>query len=102
MCKPNKILEETKIDLRSVTVKEEYFQIEETIKTNEAKKKNKKRLLHQPTFKKFNSLKYKLETTREETLRPTKEPTAFTKSYANAVSRANNVTPKWKMNRKQS
>ena len=34
-------IRETKIDLRSVTVKEEYFQIEETIKTNEAKKNNK-------------------------------------------------------------
>ena len=41
--------------------------------------------------KKFNSLKYKPETTREEILQLIKEPTAFKKSYANAVSRANNV-----------
>ena len=54
-------------------------------------------------FKKFNSLKYKPETTREETLQPTKEPTIeiicrnhmqikkSKKSYANAVSGANNL-----------
>ena len=81
-------IRETETDLKSVTAKEEYFQIEETIKTNEAKTK---RLLHQCKFKKLNSLKYKPETTREETLQPTKEPTAFKKSYANAVSGANNV-----------
>ena len=76
-------IRETETDLKSVTEKEEYFQIEETIKTNETKTK---RLLHQCKFKKFNSLKYK-----EEILQRTKEPTAFKKSYANAVSGANNV-----------
>ena len=81
-------IRETETNLKSVTVKEEYFQIEETIKTSEAKTK---RLLHQRKFKKFNSLKYKPETTREEAPQPTKEPTAFKKSYANAVSGANNV-----------
>ena len=79
---------ETETDLESITAKEEYFQIEETIKANEVKTK---RLLHQRKFKKFNSLKYKRETTREETLQPIKEPTAFKKSYANAVSSAKNV-----------
>ena len=42
-------------------------------------------------FKKFNSLKYNPETRREETLQPNKEPTIFKKSYANAVSGANNL-----------
>ena len=37
-------IRETETDLKSVTAKEEYFQIEETIKTNEAKTKH---LLHQ-------------------------------------------------------
>ena len=37
-------IRETETDLKSVTAKQEYFQIEETIKTNEAKTK---RLLHQ-------------------------------------------------------
>ena len=41
--------------------------------------------------KKLNSLKYKPETTREETMQSTKEPPAFKKSYPNAVSDANNV-----------
>ena len=65
-----KNIRETKTDLKSVTAKEEYFQIQETIKTNEAKTK---RLLHQRKFKMFKSLKYKPETTREETVQPTKE-----------------------------
>ena len=43
---------ETDTNLKSVTAKEEYFQIEETIKTNEAKTKP---LLHQRKFKEFNS-----------------------------------------------
>ena len=58
-------IRETETDLKSVTAKEEHFQIEETIKINEAKAK---RLLHQRKFKKFNSLKYKPETTRQETI----------------------------------
>ena len=58
-------IRETETDLKSVTAKEEHFQIEETIKTNEAKAK---RLLHQRKFKKFNSLKYKPETIRQETI----------------------------------
>ena len=81
-------IRETETNLKSVTVKEKYFQIEETIKTTEAKTKC---LLHQCKFKKLNSLKYKPETTREETLQPTKEPTAFKKPYANAVTGANNI-----------
>ena len=79
-------IRETETYLKSVTATKKYFQIEETIKKNEAKIK---RFVHQRKFKKFNSLKYKPETTREETLQPTKEPTAFQKSYANAVSGAN-------------
>ena len=43
---------ETGTNLKSVTAKEEYFQIEETTKTNEAKTK---RLLHQRKFKEFKS-----------------------------------------------
>ena len=39
----------------------------------------------------FNTLNYKPETTREETLQPPQEPTAFKKPYANAVSGAINV-----------
>ena len=58
-------IRETETDLKSVTAKEEHFQIEETIKTNEAKAK---RLLHQRKFEKFNSLKYKPETIRQETI----------------------------------
>ena len=58
-------IRETETDLKSVTAKEEHFQIEETIKTNGAKAKH---LLHQRKFKKFNSLKYKPETTRQETI----------------------------------
>ena len=80
-------IRETETYLKSVTATKKYFQIEETIKTNETKTK---RFVHQRKFKKFNSLKYKPETTREETLQSTKEPTAFQKSYANAVSGANN------------
>ena len=79
---------ETESDLKSVTIKAEYCQIEETIKTNEAKTKC---VLHQHQCKIFNSLKCKPETTKEETLQPTEEPTAFKKSYANAVSGTNNV-----------
>ena len=55
---------ETETDRKSVTAKEEYFQIVETIKNNEAKAK---RFLHQRKCKKFDSPKYKPETTREET-----------------------------------
>ena len=43
------------------------------------------------SLKNLNSLKYKPETTREEKLQPTKEPTAFKKSCTNGVSGANNV-----------
>ena len=59
---------ETETDLENVIAKEEYFQAEETINTNEAKTKC---LLHQRKFKKFKRLKYKRETTREKTLQPT-------------------------------
>ena len=45
-------IRETETDLKSVTAKEKCFQVEETIKTNEAKTK---RLLHQNKFKKVNS-----------------------------------------------
>ena len=83
-----KNIKEIDTDLKSVIAKEEYFQIEETIKTNEAKIK---RLLCQRKFKKFNHLKNKTKTTREETVQPTKEPTAFKKSYTNAVSSVSNV-----------
>ena len=81
-------IRETETDLKNVTAKEEYFHILETIKTNDAKTK---RPLHLRKLKKLNSLKYKPETTREETMQPTKEPPAFKKSYPNAVSDANNV-----------
>ena len=45
-------IRQTETNLKNVTAKEEYFQIEEPIKTYEAKTK---RLLHQHKFKKFNS-----------------------------------------------
>ena len=54
-------IRESETDLKSVTAKEEYFQIQETIKTNEVKTK---RLLNQCKFKKFNNIKYKPETKR--------------------------------------
>ena len=76
-------MRETKADMKSVTAKEEYFQIEEIIKTIEAKIKH---LLHQHKVKKNNSLKNKPEKTREETLQPTKEPTAFKKLFTNAIA----------------
>ena len=81
-------IRETGANLKNITAKEEYFQIEEPIKTNEAKTK---RSLLQRKLKKFNSLKYKPETSREEILQQTKEPTAFKKSYGNAVSSAKNI-----------
>ena len=81
-------IRETETYLKSVTATKKYFQIEETIKKNEAKIK---RFVHQRKFKKFNSLKYKPETTREETLQPTKEPTVFKKPNANAVIGTNNI-----------
>ena len=63
----DKTIAQTKQNIREtetgIKAKEEYFQIEETIKANEAKTK---RLLNQCKFKKLNSLKYKPETTREK------------------------------------
>ena len=82
-------IREIETNLKNVTAKEEYFQIKKTIKTNEAKMKL---FLYLCKFKKFNSLKYKPESTTEETLQPTKESTAFKKSYANIVSGAVAVT----------
>ena len=58
------------------------------IRTNDAKTKH---FLHQHTFKTFNSLESKSETTREKTLQASKMPTTFKKSYANAVSGAKDV-----------
>ena len=81
-------IRETETDLKNVTAKEKYFLTEGTIKTNEPKTKH---FLHQRKFKKFNNLKYKRNAAREEALQPTKKRTAFNKSYANAVSGANNV-----------
>ena len=89
LCKPNKQnIWETLTDLENVTAKEEYFKIEEIIRTNDAKTKH---FLHQYKFKTFNSLESKSETTREKTLQATKKPTTFKKSYANAVSGAKDV-----------
>ena len=79
---------ESEAGLKNVTVKEEYFKIEETIKTNEVKTKC---LLHLLEFKKFNNLKYKPEIRREETLQPIKESTALKKLYPNGVYAANTV-----------
>ena len=70
IAKTKQNIRETETDLKSATAKEEYFQIQETIKTNEAKTKR---------------IKYKPQTTREEAVQSTKEPTAFKKSYANKV-----------------
>ena len=62
-------MRETETDLKNITAKEEYFQIEKTIKTNEA---DTKRPLHQRKFQKFYSLKHKPETTREEIVQPSR------------------------------
>ena len=109
LAKTKQNIRETETDLKSITAKEEYFQIEETIKANEAKTK---RLLHQRKFKKFNSLKYKPETTREETLQPIKEPLHLrnhmqmpyqvqTISYTATTSHATPVILMWQLDHRQ-
>ena len=64
IAQPKQTIRETDTNLKTVTAKEEYFQTEETIKTDDVKAKC---LLHQCKFKKFNSLKYKPETTTKLT-----------------------------------
>ena len=59
--------EDTETHLKNITEREEYHSIEKTIKNNEA---NTKRLLQQRKFKKFNYLKYKPNSTTEETPQP--------------------------------
>ena len=75
--------------MKNIAAKEEYFQIAETIKTIEAKTKCH---VYQRKFKEFNSLKYKLQLTRElqTTLQSIKEPTAFKEPYTNGISGPNN------------
>ena len=60
----------TKTHLNNITEREEYQSIGKTIKNNEA---NTKCLLQQRKFKKFNYLKYKPNSTTEETPQPTKQ-----------------------------
>ena len=68
----NDIIKETETDLKKVTGKEELSAIEATIKANES---TAKRHLHQGKFKKFNNLKYKPRTTKDETAERTKQLT---------------------------
>ena len=76
-------IKETVTDLESVTEKEEYFNIEDTIKAHATKAKC---LLHQRSKNQKIKSKKKLETAKAEELQPLKEPTAFKKIYLNALS----------------
>ena len=67
-------IKDTKTHLKNITEREEYQSTEKTTKNNEA---NTKRLLQQIKFKKFNYLKYKPNSTTEETPQPTKHKTVF-------------------------
>ena len=60
---------------------------DKTIKNNEV---NTKPLLQRRKFKKFNYLKYKPNSTTEETQQPTKHKTGFQKTYASVAQGTNN------------
>ena len=65
-------IKETETDLKSVTAKEDYSDWRNHLN----QWSESKTPLTSTQIQKFNNLKYKPETTREETLQPTKEPTA--------------------------
>ena len=73
--------------MENITEREECQSIEETIKNNEV---NTKPLLQHRKFKKFNYLKYKPNSTTEETPQPTKHKTGFQKTYASVAQGTNN------------
>ena len=81
-------IEDTETHLKNITEREEFQSNEKSIKNNEA---NTKRLLQQRKFKKFNYLKYKPNSTTEETPQPTKQKTGFQKTYASVVKGTNNT-----------
>ena len=80
-------IKNTEAHLKNITDREEYQSIEETIKNNEA---NTKRLLQQRKLKKLNYLKYKPNSTIQETPQPAKRKTGFQKTYARVVQDTNN------------
>ena len=77
-------IKDTETQLKNITEKEEYQDIEKTIKNNEA---NIKRLLQQRKFKKFIYLKYKSNSTTEETPQPTNHKTGFQKNICKCCTK---------------
>ena len=81
-------IKNTETNLKNITVREDYQNIEKSIKNNQA---NTKRLLQQRKLKKFNHLKCKPNSTTLETPQPTKQKTGFQKSYASVLRGTNNT-----------
>ena len=92
-------IKDTETQLKNITGKEEYQDIEKTIKNNEA---NIKRLLQQRKFKKFIYLKYKSNSTTEETPQPTNHKTGFQKIYVSAVQSSSNTNTNVSISHKSS
>ena len=92
-------IKDTETQLKNITEKEEYQDIEKTIKNNEA---NIKRLLQQRKFKKFIYLKYKSNSTTEETPQPTNHKTGFQKIYVSAVQSSSNTNTNVSISHKSS
>ena len=78
-------IKDTEKHLKNIAEREEYQSIEKIHKNNEA---NTKRLLQQRKLKK---LKYKPNSTTEETPQSTKHKTGFQKTYASVVQGTNNT-----------
>ena len=78
-----KTLKNTECTLKSATEKEEFEQIERTIKTNE---ESTKCLLQQKKFKKFNIMKHKPQASHKEANVKENEKGRPIRTYANALA----------------
>ena len=83
----NGAIKETETELKKVTEKNKFSAIEATTKANESTSKCQ---LHQRKLKKFYSLKYKPQATKDKTTEPIKQQINIRRSYANAVKGNNN------------
>ena len=81
-------IKDTETHLKNIPEREEYQSTEKTIKNNET---NAKRLLQQRKLKKFNHLKCKPNSTKEETPQPSKHKTGFQNTYPSVVQGTNNT-----------
>ena len=84
---------DTETHWKNITEREEYQSIEK--KPSKTMKQTPNVSCNKDSSKKFNDLKYKPNSTTDETLKPTKHKIGFQKIYASVVQGTNNFNVKY-------